>query len=96
MAMRRSGPLRRVSAKKRAADAELAEARAYVELHSGGWCEARIEGVCTGRGEVVHHIKPRSKGVDHSPTNLLHCCNACHTIGIHAHPAEARARGLLA
>ena len=41
-----------------------------------------------------HHIKPRSKGIDHSPKNLLDLCFDCHR-WVHDHPKEAKELGVL-
>jgi hypothetical protein len=89
----RRTPLKRISDKKRRQDAELAVSTVVVKERSGGRCEARLP-CCTGRGQHVHHLTPRSVRVDHSPENLLDLCFACHT-WIHDHGTEARERGLL-
>lgn len=69
--------------------------RREVESRADGRCEARVEGVCLGRGDAAHHIKPRSAGGKDDTGNLLWVCNGgCHA-WIHAHPAEAKARGFL-
>ena len=89
--MRRT-PLKRVSDKKRKQDAELAKSTIVVKERSRGRCEARLP-VCTGRGQHVHHVMPRSVRVDHSPENLLHLCSQCHT-RVHDNTREARELGL--
>lgn len=70
--------------------------RRWVRDRDGGRCVARIEGVCSGRGEHLHHIRQRSLGGDEEMGNLLLCCHECHR---HLHEtmplAEAKARGLL-
>lgn len=68
-------PLRRRSVKKAAADKVLADSRLLVAYRSGGRCE--VVG-CQHRADQVHHIKPRSHGVDHSTDNLLHVCRSDH------------------
>lgn len=65
------------------------------EARAGGWCEARIEGVCLGRGDAAHHVKPRSALGKDELTNLLWVCNSgCHA-HIHRYPEWAREVGLL-
>lgn len=75
-------------------DTEFKRARKKVAERSGGRCEGRIEGVCTGAGEHVHHRKLRTRGGDNSLTNLMHLCLRCHTWA-HANPATSTERGLL-
>lgn len=95
--MRRS-TLRRSSTKNAALERNLAKAKEHVRWRANGMCEAASP-ACPPegrhRGFHVHHIQPRSHGVDHSAENLLLCCFDAHD-WIHAHPAEARVRGLLA
>lgn len=94
----RRTPLRRVSAKNAAKERQLAEAKKHVRWRANGMCEGNVVGVCPDgrhRGVHVHHVRPRSRGVDHSPDNLRLLCSEAHGWA-HAHPAEARARGLLA
>lgn len=58
-------------------------------------CEARIEGVCSGRSEDVHEVLRRSAGgsiVDEA--NLRAVCRRCHD-AIHRNPKAAMERGLL-
>jgi hypothetical protein len=59
-------------------DPAEAPARKAVYGRSEGWCEIRIPGVCTGRGEEWHHRRFRSQGGPWSPSNGLHGCRACH------------------
>jgi hypothetical protein len=68
--------------------------RRWVADRSGGWCEARVEGVCEGRGVHAHHILPRSAGGPDEPGNLLWVCRADHQY-IHEHPAWAYQAGML-
>lgn len=93
--MRRGRPLRRVSKKKaRQLVAEGQTKRKLVELTSG-MCEARIEGVCVGRGVDKHERKTRGRGGD--PTllhNVVLVCRPCHD-WIDEHPKLAEQRGLL-
>lgn len=71
---------------------------------SGGRCESVVdhiagtllgewERVCTDTATDVHHRQRRREG-GHAITNLLHLCRPCHAWA-HAHPAEARAAGLI-
>ncbi|WP_158170948.1 HNH endonuclease [Rhodococcus sp. JT-3] len=64
--------------------------RRIVKERSGGYCEVRIRGICTGRAESVHHRKNRSQGGSWAPSNLLHLCGdgvrGCHG-WITEHPA---------
>lgn len=73
----------------------LRQARTFVRSRSDGRCEARVEGVCLGRGDAAHHIVKRSRGGTDDPGNLLWVCNAgCHA-WIHANESEATRRGFL-
>lgn len=88
--------IRSVSVKKRAADAELAEARAAVQFRSYGRCEANTP-ACPRRehaGVHCHHVKQRSAGGKHSPENLMLVCEKAHSY-IHEHPAESFEKGWL-
>lgn len=87
-------PLRPVSDKRRARQARYALARQEVAERSGGRCEARVEGVCTGWLEHVHHRRLRSQGGSDDPSNLVACCNRCHAWA-HAHPVAAAELGLI-
>lgn len=59
-----------------------------VRERSGGRCEVRVPGVCTGRGEQVHHVILRGQGGPDELWNLLDACAACHRY-VHDHPAES-------
>ena len=60
-----------------------------------GPCEARIEGVCTGRAETAHEPLLRSRGGDPADeAQMIGICHACHRYA-HDHPAEATERGLM-
>lgn len=72
----------------------LMQAKRFVHSRSRGFCEADVEGVCTGRAEHVHHVVKRSQGGSDDPANLLDLCCACHTWA-HANEVEARRRGLI-
>jgi len=62
----------RRAAKKRKADKVYASNRLKVIKRDVAcrWCH--------WRGSEVHHIKPRSLGVDHSTGNLILLCLLCH------------------
>jgi 5-methylcytosine-specific restriction endonuclease McrA len=66
---------------------------AMAETRIEGECRAQLE-VCTGWAQHRHHIRRRSQGGSDDTSNLLLCCNACHT-WIHANPREARTAGFL-
>jgi hypothetical protein len=63
---------------------------------SGGMCEARIPGCCTGKATDRHHrTKVRS---DNRLANLMHLCTNCHTASpkaIHRNVDWAREHGFL-
>jgi hypothetical protein len=67
--------------------------KAKVRARSGGWCEARIVGVCTGRASQIHHRKLRRHG-DHRLITALHLCLECHAFA-HDHPEFSYRMGLL-
>lgn len=70
-----------------------AKTRAFIKERSQGVCEMRVEGVCTGRAVQIDHIKNRSQGRDHDPSNLQHGCLACHKFKTE-NPFAAHALGL--
>lgn len=51
-------------------------ARDVVYARSEGWCEARIPGVCLGRGTNWHHRRDRTHGGLWTPSNGLHLCGS--------------------
>ena len=88
-------PLKRVSAKKRIADAEYAKIRKEVLDACKHICQARIPGVCMVRAVHVHHLRNRSqigKG-KHDPSNLIGVCGSCHD-EIHKNVGRAVELGL--
>lgn len=89
-------PLKRISDKKRIRDAEFAAARRIVEARAFGRCEANTPAcpLREHRGVHVHHIRRRSQGGGHDPSNLLLCCEEAHAY-IHANPAESYEAGWL-
>lgn len=58
------------------------EARKRVRRRSGLDCELRIEGVCLGRAETMHHRRKQSQRGPWVPSNLVHACGdgvrGCH------------------
>ena len=86
--------LRRVSKKKAAADRVYTVNRRVCLERAGHRCEAYIEGVCTGRAEVVHHKLRRSQGGGHDLDNLAALCDACHRF-LHDNPEVGYRYGLL-
>lgn len=63
-----------------------------VMARSKGRCELRLPG-CRGIADCLHHRLRRSHGGSHTADNLLALDNAgCHS-HVHAHVAEAYARG---
>lgn len=70
--------------------------RAAVAQRSGGRCEAATPSCHPGPhpAEQIHHIRRRAQGGANGLDNLLHVCGWGHA-WIHAHPADAAARGLL-
>jgi hypothetical protein len=73
---------------------ELRKAKKAVRERSGGKCEARIPSVCTGRATDAHHVKMRSRGGKHDPSNLLDVCRRCHD-WIGSNPRSATQVGFL-
>ena len=74
---------------------QYAKARRAVQIRAQGLCEARCCEKCDGQGNQAHHVRRRSQGGIDDPSNLLWVCSPCHH-EIHANPAWARERGLLA
>ena len=56
-------------------------------------CELKIEGVCTGKAEGLHHLKRRGKNLTNKEF-LKRACNACNQ-HVEQHPLEAIEAGLL-
>lgn len=104
--MKRGGPIQRrtplraktgLRFRSRRMAARYTERRRLVEhmLAMRPWCEARVEGVCTGRSEHVHEPKTRARSGDIlDPRNAVTVCGACHS-WIHGHPVQAHELGLL-
>jgi hypothetical protein len=86
---------RRQRRQTRKTDAAYRKVSKNVESRAGGSCEARIEGVCLGRGDAAHHVILRSQGGPDEEWNLLWVCNdGCHAF-IHANRAWARENGFI-
>lgn len=63
-------------------------------LHNRPWCEIRWDSGCQGRAADVDEILPRGRGGSIlDPANLQTTCRHCHDQK-HAHPAEAKQRGV--
>lgn len=94
-ALVRSTPLRRTrwNLRRRPESEELGTARRVVRSRSGGVCEASTP-ACTRAAVHAHHIRLRSQGGTHEPSNLLDVCAACHR-HIHENPEESYRYGLL-
>lgn len=90
--MKRS-PIKRRSARKARTDADYARSRRIVADRAHGRCEGAVPDVCTGRHEHTHHVRLRSQGGSHDPSNLKALCHACHEWA-HRNPVEASMRGL--
>lgn len=69
--------------------------RRQVLVRAGGYCEARIEGVCVGTPDHLHHVRRRSQGGPDTVANLKCLCDRCHE-WTHQHPHNAVEMGLLA
>jgi hypothetical protein len=84
----------RTRAKKQTRKYDPAEkpAREAVYSRSGGNCEIRLRGVCTGQGQEWHHRKNRSQGGPWSASNGLHACRKCHAAVTDTRP-EYKAAG---
>lgn len=94
-ALRSRKRLNRVSARQRAANLLLDQARLEAYTRSAGQCEAtELPHDCTGRAEHFHHVLPRSAGGPNTVENLLGVCEPGHSV-IHGHPTMARDLGYL-
>ena len=100
--MKRGGPLQRKTPLTRQTPLrarvsepnELRKAKKVVKERSGERCDARVPSVCTGRATDAHHVKMRSRGGKHDPSNLLDVCRRCHD-WIDDNPRTATQMGLL-
>jgi hypothetical protein len=79
---------------KRVQRVEYEKQRRYVMARAGGYCEARVEDVCSFRASHAHHLVMRSQGGNDTPGNLLAVCAECHE-HIHRNPEWAYERGFL-
>lgn len=66
----------------------------WVKERDGHRCVARIEGVCTGKPDHVHHVIRRGQGGDAGMGNLITLCFECHE-HIHRHVEWARSHGYI-
>jgi hypothetical protein len=76
-------PKSKQSARVRAFNAEFQwMKRNVIHPRSGGRCEVRIPGICTGTAESTHHRKPRKQGGLNTEWNLVDVCGdgvrGCH------------------
>jgi len=74
-----------------------ADAYAFVDRRSGGFCECKgadADAGCGLRANVHHHIAGRGGANPHHPDNLLHL-NDAHHRWIHDHPEESYANGTM-
>lgn len=94
--IKRYAPIKRASAKKRKEMRLRREAMAVVKERSGGWCELRIEGVCTGyAAKGGHEPLLRSRGGDATdPEEIKDACPACHR-WVHRNVTKATAMGFM-
>lgn len=90
-APKRRKPLRKVSTTNKRWNAP---GRARPDEPLATWCEAAIDGVCTGRPSDRHHIIPRGPGSSDDATNTMDVCRACHR-HIEANRVWARSVGFL-
>ena len=87
-------PLKRTAMRRKPRRVDPADADAYAEAHRRPGCQARIDGVCTGRNEHAHHRRLRSQCGPTTSEALLAVCLACHD-HIHRHPAWSNERGFI-
>jgi hypothetical protein len=86
----------RRSKRKKADDTALEAITPAVVARAGGMCEARIPGLCEGRGTNRHHRKDRSLGGTSTEANVRLLCGSG-TSGCHGwiteHPEAASQYG---
>lgn len=88
---RSTKPIRKTSAKMRAALPALAAARREVRARAGGWCELRTP-VCIQVGVTAHHKAGRDGDRLADPDLMAWTCDPCHRHA-HAFPAESYRQG---
>lgn len=73
-------PLKRTPMKRRRQSdpPELVAAKKEVAARSGGFCEMKVEGICTTYANDFDHVKNRSQLGEHSAENGLAACRPCH------------------
>lgn len=86
--------MKRTPLKQKRAKQATTTVKSQIVARSNGQCEARLDG-CAGAGHHLHHVLRRSQGGKETVDNLIHVCWTCHNT-IHANPADALERGLLA
>lgn len=59
-------------------DPEYQANKRLVRRRSGGRCEIRTPGTCTGNAAQCDHIVPLSQGGTHAIENLRDACPPCH------------------
>jgi hypothetical protein len=93
-AMARTTMKSRPSKRKVNYEAELDVLTPALIARSGGYCEARIPGVCQGEAHHRHHRQVGRFAGSNSLENLLHLDFSCHD-HIHLHPSWSREMGYL-
>lgn len=103
-ALKRGGPLRKVSDKRAAENRARVTTMKFVAKRSGGKCEAcpsialvdpAAASNCQGKAVDGHEILTRARGGSITdPRNILHVCRRGHE-WITAHPVEAEGVGLV-
>lgn len=94
--LRRVTPLRQgTQLRRKTTLARSTSGRARPDEPLAVWCEAQIDGVCTGRAVHRHHVRRRGQGGGDDRSNTRDVCDACHAF-VHANPAWAYEAGLLA
>jgi hypothetical protein len=89
--IKRGKPIARSRIKRKPAPHGFPErTRMAVRRRSGGRCEAGAS-PCVGTASHFHHRKLR-RSKDHSESNCLHVCSACHEF-MHRNPLLARVMG---
>ena len=81
--------------RNRAEKAEWDRVKEAVAERSGGLCEVAWDHRCEGVMHHAHHVWTTQKGGPDTEDNALATCAGCHA-RLHANPALARRRGLLA
>lgn len=88
---RSTKPIRKTSAKMKAALPALAAARREVRARAGGWCELRTP-VCIQVGVTAHHKSGRDGDRLADAGLMAWTCDPCHAYA-HGHPTLSYERG---